>query len=72
MYSPNAVKKKKCLPNLTILITLMKVLFEYLREIETELENSLECESGVHMGSIYEKKRRPKFSCNCPFNARPE
>ncbi len=29
---------------------------EYLREFETEFENILECESGVHMGSIHVKK----------------
>ncbi len=31
--------------------------YEYLREFETEFENILECESGAHMRSIYEKKQ---------------
>ncbi len=41
---------------------------EYLRKFETEFENILECESGAHMGSIYEKKQWSKISCYCPFN----
>jgi hypothetical protein len=31
--------------------------YEYLREFETKFENILDCESGAHMGSIYEKKQ---------------
>jgi hypothetical protein len=38
------------------LTTLTKVLFEYLQEVETEFENYLECETVVHMRSIYENK----------------
>ncbi len=34
---------------------LMEILFEYLREVETEFKDSLEFESGVQMGSVYEK-----------------
>jgi hypothetical protein len=43
--------------------------YEYLREFETEFENILECESGDHMGSIYEKNSGQKISCYCPFNS---
>jgi hypothetical protein len=31
-------------------------------EFETEFENILECESGAHMGSIYEKKNSGQIS----------
>jgi hypothetical protein len=74
MYSPITVKKIKIV-YLTWTFFLAqrcqrrwKYFFEYLREVGTESEDSLECESGVHMGSIYEKNRRPKISCYCPFN----
>jgi hypothetical protein len=41
--------------------------YEYIREFETEFVNILECESGAHVGSIHEKNRGKKISCNCPF-----
>ncbi len=40
---------------------------EYLREFETEFEDILGCESGVHMGSIIEKNQRSTISCYCTF-----
>ncbi len=39
-----------------------KNTFVNVVEVETEFENSLECQSGVHMGSKYEKNQRPKIS----------
>jgi hypothetical protein len=45
----------------------MKVLFEYLLEVEIEFENNSECESGVHVGSIYEKTRGRKSRATVPF-----
>jgi hypothetical protein len=38
--------------------------FEYLCEFETELENNLGYDSGVHNSH---KKQRLKISCYCPF-----
>ncbi len=78
MYSPNTIKKcKNRLPDLKFIWLSAvsdsadkKYFFEYLREIETEFENSLRCESGAHMGSINEKNLRPKISCYCPFKLR--
>jgi hypothetical protein len=43
--------------------------FEYFREFESEFENTLGYLSAIHMGSIYEKNKRPKISCYCPFKA---
>ncbi len=40
---------------------------EYLRDLKTEFENILGCESGAHMGSIIEKNQRSTFSCYCTF-----
>ena len=41
--------------------------FEYLSEIETELENTLACLSGAQMGSNDEKNWGSKISLDCPF-----
>ncbi len=38
-----------------------------LREVETEFANNLECESGVHMGLIYEKTRGWKSHATVPL-----
>ena len=43
-------------------------MFEYLSEIETELEITLACLSGAQMGSNEEKNWRSKISLDCPFN----
>jgi hypothetical protein len=66
--------KKKFSPNLYLFWTQRclwqrwwKYLYEYLPAVETEFEKSLECESGAHMGSIYEENQRPKISYYCPF-----
>jgi hypothetical protein len=42
--------------------------FECFPEFKSEFENNLGYESGIHMGSIHEKNKRPKISCYCPFN----
>jgi hypothetical protein len=41
---------------------------EYFREFESEFENNLGYESGIHMGSIYDLNKKPKILCYCPFN----
>ncbi len=41
--------------------------YEYLREFETEFENILVCESGAHMGSIYEKNSGQKSRATVPL-----
>ncbi len=42
--------------------------YEYLREFETEFENILECESGAHLGSIYEQNSGQKPRATVPLN----
>ncbi len=41
--------------------------YEYLREFKTEFKNILECESGAHMGSIYEKNSGQKSRATVPL-----
>ncbi len=68
MYSPNTNKKyKNCLPYLNFFPSWWKYFLEYLREVETELEDSLECDSGAYMGSIYEKNQMPKYRATVPL-----
>ncbi len=76
MYSPDKIKKyKNCLPDLKIFLAQRclwqrwwKYFFEYLCEVETEFEDSLECESGVHMGWFTRKTRGQKSHATVPLS----
>ena len=42
-------------------------VIEYLSEIETKFENTLDCLSGAQIGSNHEKNWRSKISWHTPF-----